>query len=54
MNRGYHARYARVYRALKRMGFSPAKALEILIDASRSDSHALAFVRIARRHSWAH
>lgn len=44
---GYAQRYSRVYRLLKRQGFSPAKALEIIIDAKRRDAHALLFVKLA-------
>lgn len=43
------ARYPRVYAALKRAGFSPTIALEIIIDAKRGSKYALAFIHIVRR-----
>lgn len=42
-------RYPRVYRALKQLGFSPTKAVEILFDAERGIPHAFTFIRIAHR-----
>ncbi len=47
---GYHVKYKRVYAALKRVGHTPAKALELLIDASRGDRLALLWVRTVCRH----
>lgn len=35
---GYAQRYRRTYRLLKRFGFSPVKAMEIIIDAKRGQS----------------
>lgn len=45
------AKYRRVYAALKRIGFSPDKALEVLFDAKRNGylhGMAMSFVRVAR------
>lgn len=42
-------RYPRIYKLLKRTGFSPAKAVEMLLDARRGDKHALDFIRVCRR-----
>lgn len=42
-------RYPRVYKALKSMGFSPHKALDILLDAKRKSSLAMWAIRIAHR-----
>jgi hypothetical protein len=36
------------YEALKAYGFSPVKAAEIVLDASRCDAYALTVVAIAR------
>lgn len=41
------SRFPRTYSLLKRLGFSPAKALEIIIDAKRGDAHAILFVKLA-------
>ena len=41
-------KHQRVYEMLKRIGHTPLKALEIVIDASRGDKHALTWIRIAR------
>jgi hypothetical protein len=41
-------KYRRTYAMLKRAGFSPAKALEVVIDAKRGDRYALAFIQTAR------
>ena len=43
-----HIRYPRIYRALKQLGLSPAKAIECMIDAKRHEPIALAFIRIAK------
>lgn len=40
-------KYRRIYNALKRYGFSPAKAAEIVLDATRKDAYARKFVGIA-------
>ncbi len=47
------SRYKRTYELLKRYGFSPAWALEIIIDGRRGDDYALTWVRavVAARHS---
>ena len=39
-------RYAEEYKTLKGLGHSPAKALEILLDASRGDAYALAWIKV--------
>ena len=44
-------KYRRTYRMLKAYGFSPAKATEIILDASRHDTHALRVIKIARAAS---
>lgn len=44
-------KYPKVYESLKLIGFSPAKALEIILDAKRRVPPALMFIRIAHR-SW--
>lgn len=36
------------YEALKRYGFSPAKAAEIALDARRGDWYAKQFLRLAK------
>lgn len=36
------------YEALKRHGHSPAKALEIVLDAKRGDQHAIAWINVTR------
>jgi hypothetical protein len=41
-------RYPRAYAMLKRAGFSPAKALEVLFDAERGDRYALDVIRALR------
>lgn len=46
---GIHNRYPRVYRELKRLGFSASKAIEIIFDAMRGNSYALNWVRVAMR-----
>lgn len=38
-------RHRRVYEMLKRAGHSPAKAIEILVDARRGNRHAVDWVR---------
>jgi hypothetical protein len=43
-------KHRRVYELLKRAGHSPAKALEIEIDAAGGDDHALEWVRILFRN----
>ncbi len=40
-------RYPRTYRLLKAIGHTPLKAAEIVLDASRGDDHAMAWVRVA-------
>jgi hypothetical protein len=42
------SRYPRIYAALKRAGFSPAKAVEVLFDAKRGDVSAINWVRLVR------
>ena len=44
--------YPRVYALLKRAGFSPVKALEVIFDAKRGDRHALTCIRLLRRTDW--
>ena len=39
-----HTNYPRIYILLKKAGHTPFKAVEILLDASRGDGHALAWV----------
>jgi len=36
--------YPQIYRMLKRNGHSPAKAVEILLDAKRGDAYALQWI----------
>jgi hypothetical protein len=43
--------YSRVYRALKKLGFSAAKSLEIIIDSKRRNKYALGWVKIARKQN---
>lgn len=38
--------HRKTYEALKRQGHSPAKAIEIVLDAKRGNSHALNWCRI--------
>jgi hypothetical protein len=45
-----HERYPRLYAAMKRIGYSPAKAVEILLDASRGDAYALHHCRAAAKY----
>lgn len=40
-------RHALIYRALKRFGFSPAKAGEILLDAQRGCNYARRVIHLA-------
>lgn len=40
-------RYPRIYKALKQIGFSPAKAAEVILDASRGDAYARSWTRLA-------
>lgn len=47
---GFDGRFPRIYRALKAVGHSPAKAVQILIDASRGDVDAMLWIRAVR--SW--
>jgi hypothetical protein len=42
-------KYPRVYKALKELGFSPHRALDVLLDAKRKLPQGLMFVRIAHR-----
>ena len=46
-------RHPRVYRALVAFGFSPARALEITIDARRPSTrrYAMVFIRLACRRN---
>lgn len=44
-----HRKFPRIYRALKRYGFSAAKAVQILLDAKRRDDHALITIMIVCR-----
>lgn len=44
------SKYPRTYAMLKRAGHSPAKAVEIIIDAQRGDKHALMWVRILLKY----
>lgn len=46
--KGIMMRYRRTYAMLKRRGLSPAKALEVIIDARRGDRYALEFIHTAR------
>ena len=48
-------KYRQVYALLKRIGHTPAKAAEIVLDASRGDEHSLRWVMVAfhQRHSHA-
>lgn len=39
-------KHRRVYEMLKRAGHSPLKAIEIILDASRGEEHALVWIRI--------
>jgi hypothetical protein len=41
-------KYAQTYEMLKAVGHSPAKAAEIVLDASRGVAHALRWIRAAR------
>jgi hypothetical protein len=43
------SKYPRVYRKLKAFGFSPAHALNILIDAKRGHDGALITINLARK-----
>lgn len=43
-------KYRRTYTLLKGYGFSAAKALEIIFDAKRGDTHAWHYIRCARHH----
>jgi hypothetical protein len=43
------SKYPRIYRALKFVGFSPAKSLEVILDAIRGKKHAMFWIRTARR-----
>lgn len=47
-NMGYEDRYPRVYRSLKRYGFTAFYALRILVEAERGETHALIFCRLVR------
>lgn len=38
-------KYPRIYRLLKRQGHSPAKAIEMLIDAKRGDRWAVDWIK---------
>lgn len=40
-------KHIRIYTMLKAYGFSPMKAAEIVLDASRGDQYAMLFVRLA-------
>lgn len=44
-----HIRYPRTYKRLKAIGFSPAKADKIILDAHRGISIAMMWIRIAFR-----
>jgi len=39
-------RYPIIYDLLKRAGHSPAKAIEIILDAKRGDAHAMVWIRL--------
>lgn len=39
-------KYALVYKMLKAAGHSPAKAAEIVLDASRGDEHAISWIKV--------
>ena len=39
-------KYPRIYKLLKLAGHSPAKAIEILIEAKRGDLHALKWIKM--------
>ena len=41
-------RLLHIYQMLKRYGFSPAKAGEILLDAQRGNAYARSVIKIAR------
>lgn len=43
-------RYPRVYKLLKNAGHSPAKAIEIIIDASRGNEWAMEWLKLAFKH----
>jgi hypothetical protein len=45
-------KYARVYAALKLAGHSPAKAIEIIIDAKRPSTREIAMGFIRHAHSY--
>jgi len=40
-------KYRRTYELLKSFGHSPAKAAEIVLDASRGDAHAIQWIKIS-------
>lgn len=42
-----YIKYPRTYKQLKRLGFSPMKANEVLLDAHRGVGAAMMFIRIA-------
>ncbi len=42
-------KYPRIYSALKKIGFSAFKAVEIIYDAKRGDAFVMVFIRMARR-----
>ena len=44
-----HLKFPRLYALLKRHGHNPAKAVEILLDASRRDRHALQWIKTLHR-----
>lgn len=48
---GLHVRFPRIYASLKRAGHDSGKAIEILLDASRSNKHSLMWIRAVRRTS---